>query len=290
MKKYVFLSIILITAISAFSQYSLDKFSNSYAVLMEFPNGSSGSGFFYSDSLYLYFVTASHVFAPPQINPLTNRAEYNLIDSLVTLSFYSRNPEVEERKMIRLNLRQLYFKKELLFNTESDIAVVRIGNLSNEGYAHVDYRKFVDRIGQNATVHQFVTADVTAYPKVGITNDVFIFGYPKSLGLRNSPQYDFSKPLIRKGIVAGRNKNQKSIIIDCPSYGGNSGGPVVQVNIETMKIELIGLVTEFIPYEEKWVNQNFKIENIEWSNSGYSVGMSFDWVQDLITLIQRTGK
>ncbi len=62
-----------------------------------------------------------------------------------------------------------------------------------------------------------------------VSNDIFLYGYPSSLGLKQSPQFDYNKPLLRKGIIASVNKTQGTIILDCPVYYGNSGGPVVQV-------------------------------------------------------------
>jgi len=47
--------------------------------------------------------------------------------------------------------------------------------------------------------------------------------------------------------------------LDCPVYKGNSGGPVVasvHSGLET-KFRLIGIVSEFVPFEEKWINDKY---------------------------------
>jgi hypothetical protein len=84
---------------------------------------------------------------------------------------------------------------------------------------------------------------------VSIGNDIFIFGYPTSLGIETHPQIDKRKPLLRKEIIAGKNINSKTIILDAPIYKGNSGGPVVevdQVSLTKTKFPIIGVVTEFM--------------------------------------------
>lgn len=73
-------------------------------------------------------------------------------------------------------------------------------------------------------------------------NDVMVFGYPTSLGLQQLPQIDIHRPLLRKGIVAGTNPQTRSIILDCPSYFGNSGGPVVELEGRHFKRNSTSLV------------------------------------------------
>lgn len=95
---------------------------------------------------------------------------------------------------------------------------------------------------------------------------------------------------MRKGIIAGVNEINKTILLDCPVFYGNSGGPVIQIDIEsnttlpglTYNYHIIGIVTQFIPYEESWENRNNHLINKEWFNSGYSVAVSIDKVFELI--------
>jgi hypothetical protein len=81
--------------------------------------------------------------------------------------------------------------------------------------------------------------------------------------------------LLRKGIIAGKNDVLKAIILDCPIFYGNSGGLVIEV--ETMSLgninyKAIGLITNFIPYNKIWLQ-----------NSGYSIVVPMDFVEELIT-------
>jgi len=110
--------------------------------------------------------------------------------------------------------------------------------------------------------------------EVDIGADVFMFGYPISLTGPIRDIFDPSEPLLRKGIVAGINVGRKTIIIDCPSYFGNSGGPVVQVGhpeIGVTTFRIIGVVSGFIPFHEEWENKTMKYSHVLKSNSGYTV-------------------
>src|SRR5436190_19064223 len=70
---------------------------------------------------------------------------------------------------------------------------------------------------------------VKHFDEVLTGNDVFVFGYPTSLGLKSDPtrppQFDPSLPPLRKGIVAGKNPRLHTLILDSPIYFGNSGVP-----------------------------------------------------------------
>ena len=83
----------------------------------------------------------------------------------------------------------------------------------------------------------------------------------------------------------------KTIILDCPVYGGNSGGPVIQLfrsNNGVDEYKIIGVVSHYIPYVQEWVNSRDKLIHKEYLNSGYSVITSFDPVLELIQEIEDT--
>ena len=106
-------------------------------------------------------------------------------------------------------------------------------------------------------------------------------GYPSSIGLKQTPQIDYNKPLLRNGIVAGKNKDRKIIILDAEVYPGNSGGPVIQVTRESLadiSYSVIGLVSEFVPFAHKTVSRKDSILN----NSGYSIVTPIDPVLELM--------
>lgn len=93
------------------------------------------------------------------------------------------------------------------------------------------------------------------------------------------PQIDPGRPLLRKGIVAGQNLDKRSIILDCPAYFGNSGGPVIEideVSIAERQYKMIGVVDQYVPYAEG--GKTFAIM----ANSGYSVVTPMDFVLELV--------
>jgi hypothetical protein len=120
---------------------------------------------------------------------------------------------------------------------------------------------------------------------VDVANDVYLFGYPLSLTMHLSDQFELFRPLLRKGIVAGVNQATRTIIVDCPSYQGNSGGPIIQVTNPAFNIKdfrIIGIVTGFIPFEEEWENKQFGFSNRSVSNSGYSIVEPIDIALELV--------
>ena len=115
-------------------------------------------------------------------------------------------------------------------------------------------------------------------------NEVLVFGYPVSLGTSTLPQLDYAKPLLRTGIVAAKNDALRTIIIDCPVYPGNSGGLVLELEPDGMATHFsaIGVVIEFVPAEERWVNRPYGYENLAISNSGYAVVVPVDAIDEAI--------
>jgi RNA polymerase sigma factor (sigma-70 family) len=116
-------------------------------------------------------------------------------------------------------------------------------------------------------------ANVTdAWTIIGFNLGV-VMAYPISIGI-DPNQIEYDLPLLRKGIVAGKNPKNRTIIIDCAAYQGNSGGPVFVR--ENDKFRIIGIVTEFVPFRELWENRMFHYYNMQMSNSGYAVVVPID--------------
>jgi hypothetical protein len=42
-----------------------------------------------------------------------------------------------------------------------------------------------------------ITEGMKKFDEILLGNDVYVFGYPSSIGLRKQPQIDYQKPLIR---------------------------------------------------------------------------------------------
>jgi len=126
------------------------------------------------------------------------------------------------------------------------------------------------------------TEAVKRFDQVLVGNDVMLFGYPHSLALQQLRQLDPDRPLLRKGIVAGKNPDTKSIILDCPVYFGNSGGPVLEIDRQGLggeRLFIIGVVDQYVPFVQLAGAQTFAMQ-IE-SNSGYSIITPMDFVLEL---------
>ena len=250
-------------------------------ILMEFKQIEKYvSGFFYLSSNTLFFVTAKHVLYN-SVADSTGKLTYSLKDSTVSLYYYSNNPDIEEKKELKIDLYGLSKSGNIGTANHKDIAIGRIGKLiAKDNYFGVEYNQYTKKLGQSSSVNIILATDIVPYKNVKAGSDIYILGYPKALGLKNKPQYDFSKPLIRKGIVAGKNNILKTIVVDCTVYPGNSGSPVFQYVNDVYK--LIGIAIEFIPEVIEWKNSNYGISNYELINSGYSVVESIEDIEELI--------
>jgi hypothetical protein len=127
---------------------------------------------------------------------------------------------------------------------------------------------------------------VRKYDDVLVANEVLVFGYPTSLGLKEISQLDPLRPLLRQGIVcwAESRYTTKLLVIDCAVYPGNSGGPVVEVDRNGFgaNFRVIGVVREFVPFAETWINSPMNYANKTITNSGYAIATPMDFVLDLV--------
>lgn len=127
-------------------------------------------------------------------------------------------------------------------------------------------------------------SSIKRFNEVLVSNDIYVFGYPSSIGLKETPQFDYKRPLLRRGTIAGKYEDKKTIILDCAVYYGNSGGPVIEIDEVSpfaRQFKLIGVISEFIPFAETWVNVTQKYKYATVSNSGYSVATSTDAIFEL---------
>ncbi|MFT3796562.1 S1 family peptidase [Flavobacterium sp.] len=241
---------------------------------------SSGTGFMYCSDRYLYLVTAKHVLFNDQDKLRTTEIE-----------ILAHTTVLEDESVLRfqVDINKLKYSK----HHNSDVAVIQIGKVVyHKGEkTKINYLSGVTRVEDgNSTPILSSKRNVCNFEDVMISNDVFIIGYPTSLGLKSSPQFDYTKPLLRKGIVANVYKDQKTIILDCPVYHGNSGGPVIQYtdDIDGKKLfKLIGVISQYIPFVKKWRNDRDESISIDYLNSGYSIAVSVDYVIELIDLLEK---
>lgn len=250
-----------------------------YPVLISLETGSNGSGFFLNNDSRIYLVTASHV--------LFEQTSGNLKAQQARLLSYSIDPKETERNIIQLDLKTLVESRRVRKHLSEDVAVVFIA-MSKEnaetGQRSLSVVPGVVVIQKAPSGILGVNSEsVKPFKDVLTANTIYVFGYPTSLGMKEIPQIDPLRPLLRFGIVAGTNPDRKTIILDCPSYPGNSGGPVLEVehiDLGKKNFKVIGVVSRFIPFAETRDNITHK-KNLIISNFGYTVAVSMDPVIEL---------
>lgn len=248
-----------------------------YPVLLKFDTGSSGSSFTLRNDDKIFLITAKHVLFDEK-NNLRGK----------TIELISPTKDLDDESVTKC-LVDLQ-KVTILSHETSDVAAIELAFAKKgdqQGKHYIEYHQGISihEKGKSGTVSVNAKSSTKLLKDVLISNDVFVYGYPTSLGLKNSPQFDYHKPLLRKGIVANVYKDLGTIILDCPVYYGNSGGPVVEVELNGIASshKIIGVVSQFIPFVEEWLNtKSGLIQHKELTNSGYSVAVAMDKVFELI--------
>jgi len=254
------------------SQTKINHNLLNYSCLIKLPNHqSTGSGIFVTNGNSTFLVTAKHVLYDIETN--------ELLDRNLEIIYYFDVVKGSQNSII-LDLNGLQREGRVLSDSINDIAVVKIGNRHKENEIHLTHILYQNTPDQ---VSSFPIEFFTFYDEVPIGEDVLMLGYPSSLGLKELPNYDFSRPLLRSGIVAGKSNRNRTIIIDASAFGGNSGGPVFMKKND--KYSIIGLVVQFIPYQNNIYGEqgNIVLKGLE--NSGYSILEAPDKIRDLMEKI-----
>ena len=236
---------------------------------------SNGSGFLYRTDSFVYLVTAKHV--------ILDESDSLRVEE-IEIRCQSLNSKEEDIRILKINLKKI--KPQYDYN--SDVVIIKfskVKSINTDKSFQGGYLEGVEIIQKGRFKPIAIDREnIKLLEDVKIANDIYVFGYPTSIGIPNSMQFDPTKPLLRKGIVANINEKEKTIILDCPVYGGNSGGPVVQIidNGTKETISVIGVVSQYIPYVQKWKSFRDNLINTEYLNSGYSVASPFDLILKLI--------
>lgn len=277
MKKIInYILILSSLSINANGQAHLPTLLITSCVFIEHIKGT-GTGFLIKDSSFVYFVTARHNIYDLNTNKV-------LVDK-IKLTAYHDKSTVDDKNIINIDIKTAISKKLLYSKNIDDALVIKIGELEiiEKSKYLIDYYQIVQK-SKSSWINPLPIEVIKGYDDIYIGDDIYLFGYPTSIGLKQSPQFDFTRPLIRRGVVAGKYDKLKTLILDCPSYPGNSGGPVIRKVTDGFKWEynLIGLVVQFIPYEEQWINIKSGLVSTDRFNSGYSVAISGDKILELI--------
>jgi len=284
-------SLLIFSTPAGFAARAIPEDYVRYPVLVTLDSGASASGFYLNNEKGdAYFVTAKHIFFTDKAQNAGGGSPV-LRGTKALLLSYPQETQYHHPMYIELELAVLLEKGSIKTDESIDIVAVKVGFVSQIG--SVKSLQFVEGAVQKAesteefegTLLGASSEVIKKYDDVSIGNEVFIFGYPVSLGIENYAQIDYRKPLLRRGAIAGKNDDKKTIILDCPTVYGNSGGPVFeveQISLTQTQFWIIGVVSEFIPFQDKWyqTKQPFRSSPIE--NSGYSVVIPMDTILDLI--------
>jgi hypothetical protein len=249
-----------------------------YPVLIILPKGT-GSGFYLDTPTTQYLVTANHVITDDAslIDPATKKYK---ADAAFKAISYSSNASNTTPNVLSVNLHDLQSGGYLRADPANDVAVMTIGTLPKmpstpQPVSPVNGVIWIQTFG---TVGVSIDA-VKTLDRVIVGNDVIMYGYPTSLGLKKLPQINPLRPLLRKGIVAGKDLQKHSIVLDCPAYFGDSGGPVFEIDREAFSanFRLIGMVDQYVPF----VSTDARTFVMQ-TNSGYSIASPMDAVLELI--------
>jgi Trypsin-like peptidase domain len=248
-----------------------------YPVLVELPGVDTGSGFYLNTATSIYLVTAKHVL-------FNEKGE--LLGPTMTLLSYARNPNDTGVNLVSADIKSLFSEGAVIPSASEDVAVVRVATFATpdpmeKQLVHAASRFSPGVVALEMAKTGFVTTpvnNVKKYADVFVGNEIVVYGYPDSIGLKQLPQLDPSRPLLRQGTVAGLNPATKSIVIDCPVYPGNSGGPVVEIDRIAFQTEfkLIGVVIQYVPFAKGTVNF-YTLDN-----SGYAIVAPMDGVLALV--------
>ena len=269
----LFSALLFTTSTRGLSEQVLPTGALAVPVLITLGNGETASGFYLNCSNHLFLGTARHVLFDQ------NRKLKSAEAKLLSMAYVPGEDDLQ----MTVNLGILEASKQVRAHPVHDVAIVRLGRKDAATGFDFDTRviKVVSRPKSVFAVNDLNMMRRLATVTVG--EEVIVFGYPTSIGLQQSPKFDYSKPLLRKGMVSGIYKGAQTIILDSSVYFGNSGGPVMEVTRTPAltDFKIIGIVSEIIPFVDVWENKRFNYTTANLSNSGYSIVEPVDFLLEL---------
>lgn len=243
-----------------------------YPVYISHITGGTGSGVYMRISNSVYLATARHVLF--QQDRVSREITTNLVSSNATLvSFSLDTNKVKTKVTVSIDILQAFTNGMLRFSTNRDVALLKIGTLDENAATNMTPLPFFAYRSQNHGINLFSSSNISYFDEIAVGRPVFVFGYPTAITSGVSAILPVDEPLLRSGVIAGLNDERRSIVLDCPVYGGNSGGPALQVEDQVLskRFTIIGLVSSAIQFREIWENHSLKYYQESLSNSGYSL-------------------
>ncbi|RYE56157.1 MAG: serine protease [Sphingobacteriales bacterium] len=275
-KKNICVIMILVLAnLPATAQYLLEPSIRSSSILLKVKNGY-GSGFLLTDtsSSSIFIVTALHVIADDSMS---------LRSDSIEIVAYRNDTDVDPQIRFRLSMHGAVKANSLQVDRKNDLAILRFAKFQMlDSFATLTYPDYIVKLTKNSLIQGWPSNETVGFNEIQTGSDIFIVGYPRSLGLRSN--FDLDRPLYRKGIIAGKNYSSRRIIGDGAVYFGNSGGMVLAhfFTGKEFAIRLVGLISQYIPFEEYLFDSRGERRSLDLKNSGYSVIIPVDFISQLI--------
>ena len=195
----------------SFTQKSFNQDILSLAVLVAMPGKGYGSGVFILNENKVYFATARHVL----FNQNKKLKRFNITpkSKKVQLHYYGINNNFDNVSQLEIDFHTLVESKKIKVHVGSDICVFQVGIIQGKDLKLLESVKLTKgEMNMNLANESMIRY----FNDIEIGGDTFVIGYPKALGMKSNPQYNFNHPVVRKGIVAGKNSAKKTLLIDCP--------------------------------------------------------------------------
>lgn len=279
--------LIILLSIEANSQGIFDEMLNS-PMRLKIDN-SIGSGVLYNDSSNIFLITARHVLFDELKTKVGGKiiTTYQFKGDTLRMLCYGFNSKTADLMSgeYTFSIDELNKMKLIMLSYENDIAVIHVAKFGQD--KKDDSREIIWMVNMplkdDSTAMNIYTTDRTfELRNIQPGSDIYIFGYPVSLGVFK--QFDIERPLLRRGIIAGKNFGNRTLILDCSAYPGNSGGPVLMARPikDGTRYYLVGIVTEFVPFFDNLESQFFRYKTVVAENSGLSIAVSIDVALKLI--------
>ncbi len=259
-----------------------------------YSEGSSiGSGSLVEKDSSVYLVTAAHVLFQTKGN--------QILDSLKIpqIKIHAYSPENEDGRGSLLRIERIGLRR-LMKHPEKDICIIKIGNILSLPPYKIQLMEDVIAEKNNGDIRALSLESTLMLDEILIGEDIRIVGYPSYLDTKNTQGqtiYDFSYPLVQKGIISGLSNGLGNIIVSGAVYYGNSGGAVfswkkmlyIEGSVVSLRTDLllIGIVVSFIPFNYVKSSKPQTYYDIDVSNSGYSVVVPIKYVMDIIESVEQ---
>lgn len=161
---------------------------------------------------------------------------------------------------LELGLTRMLMKGLVKYHPVQDVAVIKIGRSTMCGVYHcidflpeVQVRKSENLTALNAT-------DVKLMHDVVMGSQILVLGFTSSA--TEERPLERKQPLLRKGTVAGVDKELGIVALDCATYPGDSGGLVLVVGegSDEKRFKAIGVMSGLFHYEkDKQYSKNYSL-------------------------------